>query len=697
MASTFLYDLDLSGTQPGNKIIDEKHVIVKPTQITQASFVVLRACPFYADSIVVKDAKGSTGRILVKGQDYILTHQSVALSKLTKLKVYASITLIDRNYTGDIYVTYQTVGGEYVPNDYTIVEKLTREKFQLRKTSFDQIVGLPSSYPNPPHQHNPTDMVGLTKLVESMQDLAAVLRGLQGSYGTLNTIVDTHLKASTAHVPSQVGLSLIRNYDVAIVPDLDNRATDRYLTPVVVADWVNGKLNALKADNLNTFLTQANAASFYLDKQTAYTKDEVKNLFFDKNYTEANFLRKQDALTETNVGNLIHQIVDLSQYHTRNEAYSLFYTKDQADTRYYTKTQTDNKFISVTQGDARYIQTTTPANIIANVPDNTITVRDNKFYTGLQAPADVYELYIDCINGSDNNPGTRDNPLKTISRANEITPTNKSSTWFLRHYTLDQMVRAATSYEWDFNTVVRSTAKRTISLYAHTWIDGAKASQARQTGNGNFDWRYVNEVERLPVYLRIKITDDKKLQKLYGIDLQTHGQIEFNGISLIKPFSVGIEYTSTNNTTDTCFIKGCGEVLFNGCYLLTSGDYNEKSTHYYSWTMCDTFQQLNVLYNGSAFGFCQEIITNGISGLKLDFNTVFNFSSSNYQFKYYNARGSIFVVDGISPTDAAKANGATNIVNNMKTVLQRPGMFYGLNFVNGVCTNLLYNFNINPN
>uniref|UniRef100_UPI00404038CB hypothetical protein n=1 Tax=Streptomyces sp. DSM 41540 TaxID=3448657 RepID=UPI00404038CB len=102
-------------------------------------------------------------------------------------------------------------------------------------------------------------------------------------------------------------------------------------------------------------------------------------------------------------------------------------------------------------------------------------------------------------------------------------------------------------------------------------------------------------------------------------------------------------------------------------------------------------------YNGSAFGFCQEIITNGISGLKFDFNTAFNFSSSNYQFKYYNARGSIFVVDGITPTDAAKANGATNIVNNMKTVLQRPGMFYGLNFVNGVCTNLLYNFNINPN
>ena len=77
--------------------------------------------------------------------------------------------------------------------------------------------------------------------------------------------------------------------------------------------------------------------------------------------------------------------------------------------------------------------------------------------------------------------------------------------------------------------------------------------------------------------------------------------------------------------------------------------------------------------------------------------TNFNSINPNYQFKYYNARGSIFVVDGLTPTDAAKANGATNIVNNMKTVLQRPGMFYGLNFVNGVCTNLLYNFNINPN
>lgn len=64
MTKDYLYPLDLTGSQPSNLIRDEKHTISPPSQITQSSFIVLRACPFFAHNIVVKDGKGPTARTL---------------------------------------------------------------------------------------------------------------------------------------------------------------------------------------------------------------------------------------------------------------------------------------------------------------------------------------------------------------------------------------------------------------------------------------------------------------------------------------------------------------------------------------------------------------------------------------------------------------------------------------------------------
>lgn len=48
---------------------------------------------------------------------------------------------------------------------------------------------------------------------------------------------------------------------------------------------------------------------------------------------------------------------------------------------------------------------------------NQITARDNGLYYGTVAPDDVSHLYVSTSIGSDNNPGTRDAPLKTLMAA----------------------------------------------------------------------------------------------------------------------------------------------------------------------------------------------------------------------------------------------------------------------------------------
>lgn len=74
--------------------------------------------------------------------------------------------------------------------------------------------------------------------------------------------------------------------------------------------------------------------------------------------------------------------------------------------------------------------------------DNLLSIENGKLYVGREASDDAVALYIDCINGTDNSPGTRSAPLRTLQRANELTPSHRSSTWYIKYYTVDQMDKA---------------------------------------------------------------------------------------------------------------------------------------------------------------------------------------------------------------------------------------------------------------
>lgn len=695
MAINFLYQLDLTGQLPANRIVDEKHTVSPPTVIEQANFIVARACPFFASTLVVKDGKGPTARVLEFGNDYIVTHESVALTKLTKQPVNASITFNDRNYTGSVYISYNTVGGEYTLDDYTIVEKLTREKYALRKTTFDQIAGVPSSYPNAVHFHDTSDLVGLGEVIVAMNDLTAAIRGMQGSYGVLNTIVQTHIKGATSHTPSQVGLGNVKNYDIALITDYASRSPNKYVTPDTLTEYIGQQINASESKAGDIYLTKAFSAQTFLTKQEAYTKAESDNLFGAKDFIAANYLKKVDAITEAQVGALVNQIVDLSQYHTRAEAYTLFYTKDQADTRFYTKSQIDTTFIKTVDADNRYIQTANPTAVLSPKADNLLSIENGKLYVGREASDDAVALYIDCINGTDNSPGTRSAPLRTLQRANELTPSHRSSTWYIKYYTVDQMDKANAWYNWDFHQTVRLGATRTISVYNHTWIDGAKASEARQKADGSLYWYYLQDIARVPVYLRYNRSDSQLTEKLYGVDLADSSQFNAQGICFIKPIATEpTKYTITPGT-DSAFIYGTGSFLFEGCEFYQYGAFSELDTNWFKWIYYDYRNTLSVTFSGCGFGYVVENMVNGITVLIADKATTFTYTKADERpFQSNGGCGKLISVDAVNPGNGAIAAGGSSYSANMSVVLQRANMLNGFNFVNGVCTNLLTNLTL---
>ena len=75
-----IYPYDPSGVAISNKIVDELRSVQPPTNIDQPSFVIVRAGPFFRNSLEIFTAPKRGGTKLIEGKDYFVTHEFVAVS-----------------------------------------------------------------------------------------------------------------------------------------------------------------------------------------------------------------------------------------------------------------------------------------------------------------------------------------------------------------------------------------------------------------------------------------------------------------------------------------------------------------------------------------------------------------------------------------------------------------------------------------
>ena len=132
MSTSLVFPFDSTGLSPKNLVENELRVVLPPAGIKDQSFIVPNAAAFFASSLVIKDSPNATGRVLREHVDYELSHYSVAASLATGKPCYGSITFIDRYYTGNVYLTYRSVGGDFSRFDHTWVEQQTKERYAMR-------------------------------------------------------------------------------------------------------------------------------------------------------------------------------------------------------------------------------------------------------------------------------------------------------------------------------------------------------------------------------------------------------------------------------------------------------------------------------------------------------------------------------------------------------------------------------------
>lgn len=195
---------------------------------------------------------------------------------------------------------------------------------------------------------------------------------------------------------------------------------------------------------------------------------------------------------------------------------------------------------------------------------NLLEVRDDGLYYGIVPPADVANLYVDNVSGSDDNPGTRAKPLKTLQAAFNKVQSGQNNTIRLK---------AGGNFVWP-SAVVDGGATRTLMVYDDPYIDGDKVQPSTPEKPSYSGW-WRAALNRPKVTLDFLYSEsnhvytNRAVSVRNGAILSCYG-IHFVGMGLNQPGS-GQEPESwtkdwyawepvafmNGNASGTCAFQGC--------------------------------------------------------------------------------------------------------------------------------------------
>lgn len=235
--ATATYPYDHSGEASTNMISNELHNVQPPADVTDASFIIPRAAPFFINGLKVKKGNTANAEVLLEGIHYITTHHFVSMSAVLGTPIYSSITFLDRNYSGTLYLDYQTLGGQFVLDSYTGVEELTRNVYSIYSVTWEQVSGLIQGLPPQDHNMPGADTTSYGDMVDAIKLLAASIRSKEGGSGDtgVGSRLDAHLDATTSHTKNQVGLGRVENFGIATNTEAKAASVNtKYMTPLLV-------------------------------------------------------------------------------------------------------------------------------------------------------------------------------------------------------------------------------------------------------------------------------------------------------------------------------------------------------------------------------------------------------------------------------------------------------------------------------
>lgn len=197
---TATYALDVTGTSTANLVQGEVHVTNSdPTRI-----FVAQAGDFFTDTLRIVDS--DTGQPLALISQYLCLQNNQEATDLTGKNVASIIKILDPAVV-NIVITYQCIGGIYQNQYNALVNMLNLNLGSLPPNlSWNQIIGVPLTFPPAIHFHPASDWYGLGEVVtilNTMRDMMASQSG--GAYGMFFKYMAAYINAWFAN---NIGSSL---------------------------------------------------------------------------------------------------------------------------------------------------------------------------------------------------------------------------------------------------------------------------------------------------------------------------------------------------------------------------------------------------------------------------------------------------------------------------------------------------------
>ena len=164
-----LLDLDVTGVNPANRIIDEPHTLSN----TRVRSLVPMYGPVFAESVIVKDG----ARVLVRGSDYQIVELHSEATLLYSKEIASVILILDTNVSQIVSISYQALGGRYLYNatDQAIGNLYQTVMNDNRPIEWKNVFNKPTEFNPTVHRHLIDDIYGFEPVVDYLERIKNAL------------------------------------------------------------------------------------------------------------------------------------------------------------------------------------------------------------------------------------------------------------------------------------------------------------------------------------------------------------------------------------------------------------------------------------------------------------------------------------------------------------------------------------------
>ncbi len=190
MPNNTRFNVDLTGTNVNNKVIDEPHLLANRVYRSIAPTY----GPYYTDSLVVVD--GSTNATLVRDTHYKCLDVVGIPTAQSGKEICTIIVVIDQSINSNILITYQALGGQYERTHEAIKLLVDNLLTDNRPVSWPNILNRDTEFEPSHHLHRVGDAIGFEYVTVELERLKnAILLGDEIAHMEILGYVDANIAA----------------------------------------------------------------------------------------------------------------------------------------------------------------------------------------------------------------------------------------------------------------------------------------------------------------------------------------------------------------------------------------------------------------------------------------------------------------------------------------------------------------------